>query len=560
MTTQNRIETLERMRISSTTLGDMLLNAWDRDPDKPAITFPDGSVTYDELVTRVMARARGLWAMGVRPRDHVGILMPSGIDFVVALFASAVCGATSVLINARYKAAELAYVTQNADLKAILTNNDAIDHVDFITRLTEAFPAIADAGSDVPLDIEDAPRLRRLLLFGGPSAPGFVNQAAIDEAAKAVDDLTIHKARLGVRLRDTCMILYTSGTSASPKGCMLSHEAIVRETMNLGRNRWGFDETDRIWSPMPLFHVAALLAMLSAIDVGATFYGQQHFDPGLSLKQIEQEQVTMLFLPFVTFHQAMIAHPDFEKTDFSSIRLMNSCFAFMPDSVGETYRRKAPHILQCGTFGMTEASGIVATGGHGMDPELGFKKLGFPLAGVEVKIRDIETGHDLGTDERGEVLIRGYSLFDGYYRDPVKTAEALDPEGWYHSGDIGSLDANGHLMFHGRFKDMLKVGGENVAAAEVEAVLARHPSVRLAQVIGLPDDRLEEVPAAYIEREEGAEATEEELIAFARDQIASFKVPRHVRFIDEWPMGASKIQKFKLRQALMKELGLRDRA
>jgi fatty-acyl-CoA synthase/long-chain acyl-CoA synthetase len=309
---------------------------------------------------------------------------------------------------------------------------------------------------------------------------------------------------------------------------------------------------------MPLFHVAAMLAMLSAIDVGGTFYGQPHFDPGVSLRQIEQDKVTMLFLPFVTFHQALIAHPDFEATDFSSVKLMNSCFAFMPDAVGATYRRKAPHVLQCGTFGMTEASGIVSTGGYGMDPELGFTKLGFPLAGIEVSIRDLETGAILPIGERGEVLIRGYNLFDGYYRDPERTAEALDADGWFHSGDIGSLDTNGHLMFHGRFKDILKVGGENVAAAEVEAVLARHPAVRLAQVIGLPDERLAEIPAAWIEREAGAEATEAELIAFVRQQIASFKAPRHIRFIDEWPMSASKIQKFKLRQALMAELGLAD--
>ncbi|MDE2465150.1 MAG: long-chain fatty acid--CoA ligase, partial [Alphaproteobacteria bacterium] len=350
--------------------------------------------------------------------------------------------------------------------------------------------------------------------------------------------------------------LYTSGTSANPKGCLLSHEAIVREAANLGRNRWEFDDNERVWSPLPLFHVAAMLAMLSVLEVGGTFYGLPHFDAGASLKQIEAERATMLFLPFVTFHQAMIEHPDFEKTDMSSVKLMNSCFAVMPESVAKAYRRKTPQALQCGTFGMTEASGIVSTGGYDMDPELGFKALGFPLTGIEVRIVDPETGRALPTGERGEVLIRGYNLFDGYYRDPERSAEALDKEGWYHSGDIGSLDDNGHLMFHGRFKDMLKVGGENVAAAEVEAVLARHPAVKLAQVIGVPDPRLEEVPAAYVERSANAIVTEEELIAFARSQLASFKVPRHIRFINEWPMSASKIQKFKLRNALVAELGL----
>jgi acyl-CoA synthetase (AMP-forming)/AMP-acid ligase II len=193
-----------------------------------------------------------------------------------------------------------------------------------------------------------------------------------------------------------------------------------------------------------------------------------------------------------------------------------------------------------------------------MDPELGFTRLGFPLAGIEVRIVDRETGADLPTGETGEVLVRGYNLFDGYYRDPVKTAEALDAEGWFHSGDIGSLDDNGHIMFHGRTKDMFKVGGENVAAAEVEAALQRHPAVKLAQVIGIPDSKFAEVTAAYVERNPATEATEAELIAFAKSQIASFKVPRHVRFIEEWPMSASKIQKFKLRRELMAELGITD--
>lgn len=245
----------------------------------------------------------------------------------------------------------------------------------------------------------------------------------------------------------------------------------------------------------------------------------------------------------------------------SSVRLQNSCFAFMPAAVGQAYREKAPGMVQVGTFGMTEASGIVTTGGYDMDPELGFTRLGYPLLGIEVRIVDGD-GNDLPTGARGEVLIRGYNLFDGYYKDAEKTAQALDAEGWFHSGDIGSLDEAGHLMFHGRFKDMLKVGGENVAAAEVEAVLASHPAVRLAQVIGLPDERLSEIPAAYIETDGPVEGPLDdiasELIRYTAERIASFKVPRHIRFVEEWPMSASKIQKFKLRQQLMAELGLTE--
>jgi acyl-CoA synthetase (AMP-forming)/AMP-acid ligase II len=546
------------IRIDATTLGDLLLKAWDRFPDKEALIFPNERKTYDAVVQGVMRRARGLQALGVRRGDHVGILLPSGIEFVETLFAVAMCGGVAVLMNARYKAPEIAYVAFNADLSTIVTNSAADDHVDFAGRLEEAFPGLGTAADPRALSLGGAPELRRMILFGGARRSGFVDQREFDTAASTIADADVHRSRLGVRVRDTAMILYTSGTSANPKGCLLSHEAFVREASNLARNRWGFTQDERAWSPLPLFHVAALLAMLGAIDVGGTFIGQPHFDAGESLKQIAAEQVTMMFLPFVTFHQAMLAHPDWDSTDLSSVRLQNSCFAFMPDRVGQAYRDKAPEMLQVGTFGMTEASGIVTTGGYDMDPEMGFRRLGYPLPGIEVRIVDLDSGLDLPVGERGEVLIRGYNLFDGYYKDAEKTAEALDSQGWYHSGDIGSLDRDEHLMFHGRFKDMLKVGGENVAAAEVEAVLASHPAVRLAQVIGLPDERLAEIPAAFIEPSGECEANPEELIAYTRERLASFKVPRHIRFVDEWPMSASKIQKFKLRKELMAELGLED--
>lgn len=557
-----------RVRIVATTLGDLLLGAYDRSPDKEMLVFPEGRKTYSALVDAVLHKARAMIALGIGPGDHVGVLLPSGIAFVETLFANAMVGAVSVLMNARYKAPEMAYVAENADLVAIVTDDTQTQHVDFTGRLSEAFTDLAEQRDPAALELASAPDLRRIVVLrandgngSGKVGPGFLGQDAFDAAAATVPVADVHRRRLCVRLRDTAMILYTSGTSANPKGCLLSHEAIVRETINLTANRWAFTPEERAWSPMPLFHIAAMLAMLGAVNVGGTFIGQPHFDPGESLRQIEAEKVTMMFLPFVTFHQAMIAHPDWAKTDMSSVRLQNSCFAFMPASVGQAYRDKAPNMRQVGTFGMTEASGIATTGGYDMDPEMGFTRLGTPLLGIEARIVDAD-GNDLPTGERGEVLIRGYNLFDGYYKDPVKTAEALDSDGWYHSGDIGSLDEAGHLMFHGRFKDMLKVGGENVAAAEVEAVLAAHPAVRLAQVVGLPDARLAEIPAAFIETNGPITSSVEdfaaELIGFVSSRIASFKVPRHIRLIDDWPMSASKIQKFKLRQQLIAELGIEE--
>jgi acyl-CoA synthetase (AMP-forming)/AMP-acid ligase II len=256
----------------------------------------------------------------------------------------------------------------------------------------------------------------------------------------------------------------------------------------------------------------------------------------------------------------LIHHPDFPERDLSRIRLMNSNFAVQPPAIKEAMLEAIPDAIYVGTYGMTETAGTVTTSRLSDSLEARTTRLGVPLPGLEVKIVNGETGHEATTGEHGEILVRGYSLFEGYYKDPAKTAEAFDSDGFFHTGDIGSFDAEGQIMFHGRIKDMLKVGGENVAAAEIESHLARHPAVKLAQVVGIPDERLQEVPAAFVEVRPGRQVSERELIDFCRGDIASFKIPRYVRFVDEWPMSTSKIQKFRLRDQLLRELGMQDAA
>jgi acyl-CoA synthetase (AMP-forming)/AMP-acid ligase II len=218
--------------------------------------------------------------------------------------------------------------------------------------------------------------------------------------------------------------------------------------------------------------------------------------------------------------------------------------------------RAMPQALQVGSYGMTETAGTVCTGSPDDPEELRISRLGRPLPGLEVRIVSPTSGLDAPVGGHGEVLVRGYCLLEGYHKDPEKTAQAIDPDGWFHTGDIGSLDAHGNIMFHGRYKDMLKVGGENVAAAEIEALLGRHPAVKLAQVVGIPDPKYAEVPAAFVELKPGSRATAEELTSFCKGEVAAFKVPRVVRFVTEWPMSSSKIQKFRLREELLAQLRL----
>jgi acyl-CoA synthetase (AMP-forming)/AMP-acid ligase II len=358
-----------------------------------------------------------------------------------------------------------------------------------------------------------------------------------------------------VRLRDVALMLYTSGTTSNPKGCLLTHEAQVRNSIALGRHRYRLTSEDRFWSPLPMFHIAAILPLVATFDVGATYVTMQYFDAGIGLKMLEEERVTVTFPSFVTIMSDLIHHPDFARTDLSRMRLMNSNFGVQPPAIRDAFLKQMPHTIYVGTFGMTETAGTVTTSrlDDPLDERVG--RLGKPLPGLKVRIVGPDGG-DVTPGERGEVLVKGPNLLEGYYKDAEKTAAALDKNGWYHTGDVGSIDAAGTMMFHGRLKDMLKVGGENVAAAEVEGCLARHPAVRLAQIVGIPDPRLQEVVAAFVEVEPGSEVTEQELIDFCRKEIAGFKVPRYVRFVAEWPMSTSKIQKFRLRDRLLEELGL----
>jgi fatty-acyl-CoA synthase len=548
-------EDLARSRAYVTTLGDLLLDAWDRYPNRPALIFPDSQRTYSELVANSMRIARGLRAMGVKPRDNVGILMPTSPELVEMLFGVALCGAVAVLINARFRSAELAYVIENADLVTLLTTDAIAEQVNFVERLNSALPELASARDPLQLELAAAPKLRNAVLFGEPRS-GFVTRQRFEAGAERVPELDVHRCRVSVCVRDSALILYTSGTTSQPKGCVLTHEAMVRTSIVLGKDRFRLTYEDKVWSPLPLFHIAATCPLIAVFAVGGCYISMGYFDPGVSLKLLRDHNVTLIFAPFVTFLQALAYHPDFKKTDLSSVKLMNSCFAAQPKSVGEIYREAMPGTLQLGTYGMTEASGIVSTGHYGMDPELGYTRLGTALLGLEVRIADAQTNVDVPMGERGEICLRGYSILSGYYRSPEKNAECFDAQGWFHTGDIGSVDESGHVMFHTRLKDMLKVGGENVAAAEIEAQLTKHPAVKLAQVVGIPDPKYTEVPAAYIELHPGLEASEAELIELCRAETASFKVPRLVRFVTEWPMSASKIQKFQLRNRLIEELGL----
>jgi fatty-acyl-CoA synthase len=545
---------LATVRLQATTLGDLLLMAADTQPNRMAVILPDQRSNFAEIREAAFRRALSLQALGVGPGDHVGLLLPTGMDFIETMFATALLGAVTVPVNARYMPPELAYVIENADLKVLLTTDKIAETVNFVERLTLALPELtrADAGS---LELQGAPLLRNIVLYGSSEAPGMLTEDQFSALAEGGDMDRLHLSRLQIRLGNTALILYTSGTTANPKGCMISHEAIVRNSAALA-DRYELTGDDSFWSPLPMFHIAAILPLTAIFAKGGTYVTTGYFRAGEALRMMEEENVTATYPCFWTIMSDLVDHPDFEKTDLSRVKLMNANFAVQPPEIGEKMKKALPNAIFVGTFGMTETAGTVTTSRFDATEEQRFTRLGTPLSGIEVKAIDPETGEEAAPGERGEAWIRGYCTFTRYYKSPEKTAEALDDEGWFHSGDLISIDLDGQLMFHGRLRDMLKVGGENVAAVEIETWLQNHEAVKLAQVVGVPHARLIEVPAAFIELEPGASASEEELIAFCKGQIAGFKIPRYVRFVEQWPISSTKIQKFKLQDQLIGELGL----
>ncbi len=536
--------------IKVTTLGDLLLRAADKWPDAEALVFPSERLTYARLAERAQERARALMGMGVRPGDHVGILAPNLVEVVEMLFAIALSGAVAVLINARYKTFELAYVIENSDISMLFTTRRIADHVDFAGLLYAALPGLEAASDPLALELGAAPLLRNIVLLEDGAQDGMVGWRQFSGFAGEVSADALWRRRSRVALRDPCIMMYTSGTTANPKGCRLSHEALVRNAREMGA-RFEITSSDRQFNPLPMFHMSSILPLLSLVWSGACYITDTHFNADAAIDAIYTERPTIFFTAFPAIMSALVNHPRFDAARMPQVRLINNV---APPNQLKRNMAILPQAVHVSAYGLTEASGVSCNGHASEDDDTRAHTCGRPYEGVQLRVVDLESGEDAEPGQPGEVLIRGFSLFEGYYKSPEKTAEAIDADGWLHTGDIATLDEGGRVAYQGRIKDMLKVGGENVAAIEIESFILQHPAVQMVQVVGVPDAKMFEVPAAFIELTAGSRCSESEIIEFCRNRIASFKIPRHVRFVTEWPMSATKVQKFRLRESLVHEL------
>lgn len=496
-------------------------------------------LTYGSLREEVRRTAKGLAALGVQRGDHVAILMGNRIEWVLAFFALQQLGATSVGLNTWATPREMEYALSHAEVSCLIAV-DRFRRNDYRAMIGAMQPRASVL-----------PRLRHLVWVevDGPAAPGAaqgegaITWEAMVARGKDVPDARIDAAAREVGADDVAMLLYTSGSTATPKGILLQHGKWIQNAFNIGE-RQHVTETDRLWLAVSLFwSFGCVNAMPNLVTHGGCVVLQEHFDAAEALTLIERERCTIMYgTPNMV--QALVEYPDRAKHDLSSLR--SGAMIGTPEQLMGAVDLGAKKI--CNVYGLSETYGNCAVIDAEEPLEVRLQSVGAPLEGVTVRICHIETGAQVAAGEVGEIRVQG-PLFCAYYKDEAKTREAFDADGYFHTGDLGSLDEQGRLYYRGRLKEMVKSGGINIAPIEVEETLMRHPAVRSAFVIGIPDPSLDEILVAFVIPKPGATVTAEELKQFCKKELAAYKVPARFRFTTdaELPLTTTgKLQKMKL--------------
>ncbi len=508
--------------------------------DTEALVTASARLTYRDLHAAVRRTAKAMHAIGLRRGDFVGILMGNDETWVTLFYAAATIGAVTVPINTRFKSVELGFCLKQADVKALFMV-DRFLNVDFLSFLRTAEPAV-----DQTLPGAALPLLRHVNVLGSELPRAATRFDDVMARGDDVPDSALDGLAAEVRPDDLLLIQFTSGTTAYPKAVMLTHDNMLHDAFAVGE-RMGIRPDDRYFNCRPFFHVAGTtLSLLVSLIAGACLVTLPTFEAGAALAMMAQERCT-LTSGNDTLFQLMLGHPSFDSARLS---LRGGWAAAGPETIRNIIERMGAREV-CVAYGLSEASPNVVLSDHRDSVELRIAGLAKPHDGDEVRISRRETGEVLAAGETGEIEVRGWNVMRGYYNNPAATAQAFTPDGWLRTGDLGVLTADGRLRMVGRSKDVFRVGGENVAPAEVEEVLLAHPAVATAQVVGVPDARLGEVGAAFVTLKAGAEVGEDELIAFARTRCANFRVPRYLAVVasfDAIGMTASgKVQKNALR-------------
>ncbi|WP_153772986.1 AMP-binding protein [Pseudomonas sp. MNR3A] len=527
---------------------DATVTRW---PEREALVVRHQGLRYSwrALAEQVEVHARALIALGVASGDRVGIWAPNCAQWCILQIATAKVGAILVNINPAYRVGELEYVLRQSGCSWLVCA-DAFKSSDYHAMVQELVPELGAQ----PLASERLPELRGVISLSSTPPSGFLPWDALAERAGQVDPQTLQVRQQGLQFDQAVNIQYTSGTTGAPKGATLSHYNILNNGFMVGESL-GLSERDRMVIPVPLYHCFGMvMANLGCITHGSTMiYPNDAFDPELTLQAVAEERASILYgVP--TMFIAMLDHPSCTTLDLSTLRSGIMAGATCPIEV----MRRVIEQMHMGevqiAYGMTETSPVSLQTGPGDELELRVTTVGRTQPQLETKLVDAQ-GVIVPRGEIGELCTRGYSVMLGYWNNPEATHQAIDPARWMRTGDLAVMDEQGYVRIVGRNKDMIIRGGENIYPRELEEFFYTHPAVADAQVIGIPCSRYGEEIVAWIKLHPGHSATVEDLQAWCKARIAHFKVPRHFRFVDEFPMTVTgKVQKFRMREISIAEL------
>ena len=512
------------------TIPELIDDAARRFSDREAMV--DGGVrwNFSEFRTHIHTAERALMASGVEAGDRVALWAPNIWEWAVAALGVHAAGGVVVPINTRFKGREAAYVLENSGAELLFTVTDFLDN-DYVALLQQA----------------EAPEsLAEIVVMRGDCPTGTTSFSDFMARAAAVSEDERAARSTAVSGDDLCNIMFTSGTTGDPKGAMLIHSAVCRAYLSWSQVI-GLDR-DRYLIINPFFHSFGLNAgILACLMTGSTIIPHLVFDVPSVMKRIPEERISMLPGP-PAIYQTILNTQDLGQWDMSSLRLAVTGAAAIPVEMIISMRKRLGFEKIVTGYGLTESSGIATMCRHDDDPEIIAKTSGRAIDGVEVRIVDPE-GQEVPRGEPGEIVVRGYNVMKGYLNDPVKTAETIDADGWLHTGDIGVMDTDGNIDITDRVKDMFINGGFNAYPAEIENLMMNHPRVGQVAVVGVPDERLGEVGYAFVVPAPGSDRDPDALIAWCRAEMANYKVPRHIEYVDALPLNASgKVLKYQLRE------------
>lgn len=538
-------------------VGKLLEDSAAKQPDHEAVVYADRGLryTYKEFNEVCRKVARGLMSLGIEKGENVAIWATNTPEWVTCQFATGKMGAVLVTVNTNYQAAELEYLLKQSDSSTIILMEQFRDH-SYIDTLYRIVPELKTAEPG-KLQSKKLPKLKNVIVLGENHYPGTYTWNDILNMSKDVTEELLDEQMKTLDSNEVINMQYTSGTTGFPKGVMLTHSNIINNALNVA-TCMGLEKNDRLCIPVPFFHCfGCVMSTLACVTVGATMVPVQEFNPKQVLQTIQDEKCTALHgVP--TMFIAELNDSDYDKYDLSTLRTGIMAGSNCPIEVMKAVVNKMGASEITIAYGQTESSPVI-TQTRTNDPiELRVSSVGKALPNVEVKVVEPGTNEEVPPGVQGELCTRGYHVMKGYYNNPDATKEAIDEEGWLHTGDLAIMDESGYFKITGRIKDMIIRGGENIYPREIEEFLYQHPKVLDVQVVGVPDEKFGEEVAAWLILKEGETADAEEIRDYCKGQISRHKIPRYIEFTSEYPMTASgKIQKFKLREQTVDMLNLK---